>query len=288
MKKLFKRIFSIPKNIILFIKKQFNKTAISSLFQPDPEKSDVTDTLQKAVDNPADFWNDFVFHMNDLRKHIFRATIALFLGAAISFLYIDIILNWLTLPVGGIGGLQANEVTESVGVVMRVTFLTGFLVSLPYIVFEGFLFIAPSLQKKSRWLALSSIPLIFILFSVGVAFTYYVMLPPALSFLANFMDIQTLWKPASYFRFVTGVMFWLGLAFELPLATFMLAKIGLLKPQVLQSNWRIAFIFLAIVAAIITPTVDPINMLIVLIPLWTLFGFSILMAHLGYSKPKTE
>ncbi|MCW5888401.1 MAG: twin-arginine translocase subunit TatC, partial [Anaerolineales bacterium] len=123
--------------------------------------------------------------------------------------------------------------------------------------------------------------LILILFACGALFTYYILLPPAVTFLVNFMEIPTQVRPSSYIGFATGLMFWIGLAFELPLLSFVLAAIGLLPARWLSANWRIAVVVLAIIAAAITPTVDPINMLLVWAPLVALYFLSVATALLA-------
>jgi sec-independent protein translocase protein TatC len=107
------------------------------------------------------------------------------------------------------------------------------------------------------------------------------MLPTALPFLLNFMGIQALPRVSSYINFVTGIMFWIGIAFEFPLVVYLLTTMGLLKPQALTKQWRIAFVIIAVAAAVITPTPDPINMSIVMAPLIVLYILSIGLSYLA-------
>ena len=162
-----------------------------------------------------------------------------------------------------------------------MTFFTAFAASLPYIAFEMLRFVAPGLTRRARLVGLFAIPMVLVLFAFGVAFTYYVLLPPAVTFLVNFMDIPTQIRPSSYVAFATGLMFWIGIAFELPLVSFVLAAIGLLPARWLSSNWRIAVVVLAVLAAAITPTVDPINMLLVWAPLVAIYFISVATASLA-------
>jgi sec-independent protein translocase protein TatC len=131
-------------------------------------------------------------------------------------------------------------VTESIGVFMKVALLSGLAISLPYIAFEFWLFAAPGLKPSSRSFGLVAIPLATLLFTCGMAFAFYIMLPAALPFLSNFLGIQAEWRPASYFNFVTGVMFWIGVAFEFPLVVYALTAIGFVKPKVMAEQWRLA------------------------------------------------
>ncbi len=140
-------------------------------------------------------------------------------------------------------------------------------------------------------MGLIGIPLAAIFFIGGMAFTYFAMLPSALPFLLNFAGIQARVRPASYFGFVTGLMFWIGVAFEFPLVIYVLTAMGIIKPQPLARNWRIAVVVIAIVAAAITPTVDPVNMSLVMAPMILLYFISIGLSYMAYSgrqKPEEK
>ncbi|MCW5873561.1 MAG: twin-arginine translocase subunit TatC [Anaerolineales bacterium] len=250
---------------------------LQPFFAENPQDTPLGETVQKAIANPG----DVLAHLAALRGHLMRSVLVLILASLVAFQYAPVILDWLAAPVGGIAALEAVDVTEPVGVVMRITFFAAFAVSLPYIAFELLRFIAPGLARKSRLIGLFAIPLVLVLFAFGVAFTYYVLLPPAVTFLVNFMDIPTQVRPASYVAFATGLMFWIGIAFELPLISFVLAAMGLLPARWLSANWRIAVVVLAVLAAAITPTVDPINMLLVWVPLVAIYFISVGTASLA-------
>ncbi|UYN89469.1 MAG: twin-arginine translocase subunit TatC [Anaerolineales bacterium] len=250
---------------------------LQPFFAPDPQDTPLGETVQKAIANPG----DVLAHLAALRGHLMRSVLVLVLASFVTFQFAPVILDWLAAPIGGIAALEAVDVTEPVGVVMRVTFFTAFAISLPYIAFELLQFIAPGLTRRSRLIGLFAIPLVLVLFAAGLIFTYYVLLPPAVTFLVNFMDIPTQVRPASYVAFATGLMFWIGIAFEFPLLSFVLAAMGLLPARWLSANWRIAVVVLAVLAAAITPTVDPINMLLVWAPLVALYFISVGTASLA-------
>jgi len=221
--------------------------------------------------------------IEDLRKHILRSLLGLTLAVIISFIFTQRLITYLTLPLeGGLESLKAIEVTESVGVFMKVALLSGVAISLPYIAFEFWYFAAPGLRPASRKFGLLAIPLATLLFISGMAFAFYVMMPTALPFLINFMGIQAELRPQSYFNFVTGVMFWIGIAFEFPLVIYALTAIGYIKPKVLAEQWRIAIILIAVLAAAITPTVDPVNMALVMAPMSLLYFISIGLSFIAY------
>lgn len=271
----FRFIAAVFRRIFGFFRKRIN--AIREFFQDEPEDTPIADVLQAGFEEPA----SILYHLNELRKHVFRAIIGFAIATVVAFIFINQILDWISAPVGGIQELQAIEVTEPVGVVMRVAILTGFAISLPYIAFELMLFAAPGLSRRARFIGIFSIPLVFIFFVGGMLFAYYFMLDAALPVLLNFMGIPTLPRPSSYIRFVTGLMFWIGVSFEFPLITYVLSAMRVLKPEILRDNWRVAVIIIAILAAMITPTVDPVNMAIVMVPLVVLYGMGVGMAYLA-------
>ena len=227
---------------------------------------------------------DVLDHLNELRKNLFRAVLFFVLMTALSFIFIQQLLDWISVPVGGLDKLQAIEVTEPLGTVMRFALLAGFAAALPYIIFEIWLFAAPGLKRRSRIVGLIAIPVAFIFFIGGMAFAYYVMMPVALKFLINFMEIKTVPRPSSYIRFVTGMMFWIGVTFEFPLVIYVLANMGLIKAKTLASQWRIAVIIIAVVAAVITPTIDPVSMGLVMGPMIFLYFLSIGLAYIAQGR----
>lgn len=246
-------------------------------FTQEPEDTPLGETVQKAIANPG----DVLAHLAALRGHLMRASLALIIVSILMFEFSGRLLDWLAKPVGGLQGLQAIDITEPIGVVMRVSLLSAFAITLPYIALELLLFLAPGLSRRARLTGFLAIPLVFVFFVAGMLFTYYYLLPPAVNFLLNFMEIPTAVRPSSYIGFATSLMFWVGLAFEFPLLSYVLSAMGLLPARWLGQNWRIAVVALAVLAAAITPTVDPINMLLVWLPLVVLYFFSVATASLA-------
>jgi len=254
---------------------------IHEFLTDEPEEHDLVDVLSTTISD-KDIRQSLWDHVEDLRKHLLRSLLALSLAVGVSFIFTQPLIKYLALPVGGLDTLRAIEVTESIGVFMKVALLSGLAISLPYIAFEFWLFAAPGLRSGSRKFGLVAIPLATLLFICGMAFAYYVMMPAALPFLLNFMGIQAELRPASYYNFITGVMFWIGISFEFPLVIYALTSIGFIKPQVLAEQWRLAIIIIALLAAAITPTVDPVNMSLVMGPMILLYFISIGLSRIAY------
>jgi sec-independent protein translocase protein TatC len=254
---------------------------IREFLTDEPEEHDLVDVLSTTISD-KDIRQSLWDHVEDLRKHLLRSLLALALAVGVSFIFTQPLIEYLAKPVGGLDTLRAIEVTESIGVFMKVALLSGLAISLPYIAFEFWLFAAPGLRPRSRSFGLIAIPLATFLFLCGMAFAYYVMMPAALPFLLNFMGIQAELRPASYFSFMTSVMFWIGIAFEFPLVIYALTSIGFIKPQIMVEQWRLAIILIALLAAAITPTVDPINMALVMGPMTILYFISIGLSKIAY------
>ena len=230
------------------------------------------------------FWE----HIEALRQHLFRMLIALAAAVIGSFWFTLPLMDYLSEPAGGLVNLQAIEVTEELGVFMRVAFTSGIAIALPYIAFEIWLFAAPGLQPRERILGLVGIPLAEMLFALGVAFTFYILLPTALPILGSFTNISQFWTAKEYFSFITGLMIWIGIFFEFPLVVFILTSIGLLQPRMLARQWRLAIVIIAILAAAVTPTVDPVNMGLVMLPMTLLYFISIGLSYIAYAGRRRD
>lgn len=240
----------------------------------EPEDTATAEVFSRAFEQPG----VLIDHLDALRRHLFRALVVLAATTALSFALAPRIIDWLAQPIGGREALQAIEVTESIGAFMRISLLSGFALAFPYICLELFGFVNPGLKRAERQLLLLSVPTASLLFVGGLAFTYFVVLPSALPFLLNFMGIPTTPRPLNYIRFVTNLMLWIGMAFEFPLLIFVLARLGVVSAGSLARGWRYAIVAIAVLAAAATPTVDPVNMALVMAPMLVLYFFSVLLA----------
>jgi sec-independent protein translocase protein TatC len=217
-------------------------------------------------------------HLDELRKRLMHSLIAIVVGVVICIIFAEFLLEVLARPIGGFDNLLSLQVTENFSAYFRVTLLGGFILALPFILVQLYLFIAPGLTKTERRWVLIAVPLASGLFLIGTAFAYFVMLPAAIPFLTEFPGPNVLPKWNDYINFVTGLIFWIGLSFETPLIMYMLAKLGVVNARGLLKGWRIAIIMIAVIAAVVTPTPDPINMAILMVPLLLLYFLGILLA----------
>ena len=247
-----------------------------------PEENPMMDVVAGVISDASvrqHLWQEF----DVFRRHLLRSVIALIVGIGISFRYTVPLMAYLSFPIGGLESLQAIEVTEEIGVFMRVSLMSGIAIMLPYIAFEIWLFVAPGLRPREKKMGLVGIPLATILFVTGMAFTFFILLPAALPFLGGFTQIAEFWSAREYFKFVTGLMLWIGLFFEFPLIIYILTAIGFVKPAVLAQQWRLAVVIISIIAAAVTPTVDPVNMGLVMLPMILLYFVSIGLSYIAYA-----
>jgi sec-independent protein translocase protein TatC len=241
---------------------------------PDPDEASVADAFSHTLQHPG----DIIPHLEELRTRLLWSVASLAVTTALAFVFAQYLLEFLAQPIGGLNVLEAIEITEPVGVYMRVSLLAGVTLAMPMILFQVYQFMAPGLRRSERRAILLIVPFATLLFAAGLAFTYLVMLPAAIPFLLNFGGIRTIPRPDNYFKFVTNLMFWIGVAFQMPLIVYGLAAAGLVKASSLAQNWRIAVIAIAILAAMITPTVDPVTMGLTMLPMIVLYLLSVLLA----------
>jgi sec-independent protein translocase protein TatC len=226
-------------------------------------------------------------HLLELRNRIVKAVLALLIGVVISFLFTREAFLFLLTPFceASLGTCTVQTLTPTEGLIsyLRVSLLLGAIIAIPVITYQLLMFIIPGLTKRERRAILMAIPAITILFLIGVWFAWFVLIPPALGFLANFQtDIfKADWTADAYLSFVTSLLFWMGAAFQTPLIFFTLSLMGLITAGALLRQWRLAIVGSAVAAALITPTVDPINMFLVVAPLLVLYAISIVLAAVG-------
>lgn len=221
----------------------------------------------------------FTGHLRELRSVLIKCAIVLAITTTISLAFTTPILQFLIAPYGGI--LETIDPTENVTTYFRVALMSGAVLAMPFLVFFIWSFIAPGLKDNEKRYVRFVVPGATILFLIGVAFAWGLMLPAAIGFLSTFQPtiFKTSWRAAAYIPFVTSLMFWIGVAFELPLIVFFLAKLKIMTAKKLLSWWRFAVVGAAVVAAVITPTVDPFNMALVMAPLVFLYFLSIALAR---------
>lgn len=229
-------------------------------------------------------------HLNELRIRLTWAAGAVLLMTVISFAFAEPLLNFLLIPynnaIQSSAELQTLRPTEGIETFFKVSLMTGAILSMPMILYQLWLFISPGLTKEERRYVYTFVPSALFLFLLGIAFAWFVLAPAAIFFLAGFLpDIfKTDWTGQEYIGFLTRMLFWLGVSFELPVVVYFISRVGLVTPQALREQWRIAVVGVAVLAAVITPSIDPVTMLLTMAPLLVLYMLSIVLARVGYRQ----
>ena len=228
-------------------------------------------------------------HLKELRNRVIVCAIALVIGSALSFVFWETILGWLLAPARidhPDFRLTSLSPTDRIGTVFKIGMYGGLIVASPIVFYEILAFIVPGLTPRERKiLAPGLFGMIFFLIA-GMAFAYYIVLPASLGFLLDLgsSEIETRTAIQPYIDFVIRIVFWVGVAFELPVVLALLAKLGLVRARQLLKFWRYAIVIIVLIAAVITPTPDPYNQVLVAGPLFVLYFIGVLFAWLIQPK----
>ena len=228
-------------------------------------------------------------HLRELRQRLIKSVIAVAVASVIAFIFYEWIFYILKLPTEGLN-LIYIEMTEMLGTIMKVCLIAGIILAMPYLVYHGIMFVSPALTPKEKKYVYFTLPWIALMFMGGVVFGYFVLVPPATRFLVSFGSgiASPEIRVGNYISVVARLLLAIGIVFEMPVITTFLARLGVLKPKWLSDHRRTAIIFAFILAAIITPTFDPINQSLVAVPLIILYEMSIWLARLVYKKQPME
>jgi sec-independent protein translocase protein TatC len=229
-------------------------------------------------------------HLQEFRRRLIIASAALLIGVVVSAVFTQQLLDWLTTP--------AKDQVEDLAIIytepleywatyFRVALVAGVALAMPVIVYEILAFVGPGLTRQERRWVYPIVLGASLSFLGGAAFAYYVELPPALRFLLGFSgDVaEPLIKIGSYINFVTRLMLVTGLVFEMPLVVMGLAKLGVVTSRRLLGWWRYALVLAFVVAAVVTPSIDPVTQTLVAAPIIVLYFAGIVLAKLVEGRP---
>jgi len=222
-------------------------------------------------------------HIADLRKRLVISAAALFVAFFICFAFYEPILEWMMLPIEEVlapgSQMVAIEVQETFFTALKVAFFSAFIVTLPIILWQMWLFLAPGLYDNEKKLIIPFVLGASIMFFIGASFAYYVVVPFGFEFLVNFGNSVVSVMPSigKYVSFFTKLLFGFGIAFELPVFTFFLAIIGVVTDRTLKDFFKYAVILIFVVSALLTPP-DILTQFLMAGPLIILYGISIYIA----------
>jgi len=227
-------------------------------------------------------------HLEELRFRLFISAVFVVIGLGVSVFFGQDIIDFLKKPAEEARSpdefnVQFIEPFELFVTYFRVSLLGGLILGMPMIVYQGLRFVSPGLNPSERLWLYATVFGTFVLFLGGVAFAYYIALPPALGFLLDFGGGE-LAEPdlriGSYVDFVTRLLFWTGVAFQTPLVVMYLSRFGIVSAGQLLRWWRFAIVAAFVVAAIVTPTIDPVTQSLVAGPIIVLYFLGIVLAVL--------
>ena len=222
-------------------------------------------------------------HIADLRKRLMISGLALIIAFFACFFFYEPILSWMMVPVEAVlpenSQMVAVEIQETFFTALKVAFFAGFIISLPVIFWQMWLFLAPGLYDHEKKLVIPFVFFATVMFLGGASFAYYVVVPFGFEFLINFGSAVVTVLPSigKYVGFFTKLLFGFGVAFELPVVTFFLAKIGLVDDKMLKDFFKYAIVLIFIFASLLTPP-DVLTQFLMAGPLILLYIVSIYIA----------
>lgn len=229
----------------------------------------------------------FFDHLEELRSRIIKSIIALVVAAIACGVFYERLWDILLAPAYATDPpttFQNLVMFGQITLTIQVALLSGLIVAIPFIIWQLWAFIKPGLyEREQKYVGLISLATIFC-FLLGVAFAYFVMIPTALEFAQAFQANQAIanqFTIESYFSFVLGLILAAGAVFEMPVLSWTLSRFGVITPKMMTTYRRHAVIVLLIVAAIVTPTPDPVNQVMMAGPLYILYEVSIVVSRLA-------
>lgn len=232
-------------------------------------------------------------HLIELRYRVMVSSVSVMIGLAITAAFAGDIIDYLEEPARNKSESfqpQFIEPFENFAVYFKVALLGGLILAMPVIVFQALRFVSPALRGRERVWLWGTVAGCSVLFLAGVAFAYYVALPPALDFLLNFNNAAAVpnIRISSYIDFVTRLLFWTGVCFQMPIIMMYLGRLNIVRAGQLIHWWRQAIIIIAIIAAVVTPSVDPVTMLLVMAPMLLLYILGLVLAFFVQPRARAE
>jgi sec-independent protein translocase protein TatC len=226
----------------------------------------------------------FLEHLDELRKRIINACLGIAVGVVIGFFFIEKIFNFLLAPTRSVlptgSTLIYTQPGETFSLYITVSLIAGAVIAAPFIMYQIWMFIAPGLYSNEKRFAIP-----FVLFSTlgfigGGAFNHYIAFPFIMKFFGSFnsMDLKFMPKLSDVFGLYTKMLLGIGIIFQMPTVVFFLAKMRMVTARFLAKNFKFALLMIFVVAAVITPTGDPMTQVIFAAPMLALYGLSIIVA----------
>ncbi len=267
---------------------EWNSPGADRLIPPPPSELDPIIDEEEFEEPEEEGGMGFFDHLEELRSRLIKSLLALAVTSALcGYFYKEIVENVLLAPAVRAKLTLIN--TEPMGqltITLQVVIISGLIVAIPFIIWQFWGFVKPGLyQNERRYVSAIAIATIFC-FLGGVAFAYFVMIPTSLDFIRSFIleGVTNTIAVSAYFSFILGFILACGVVFEMPILSYALSRFGVITPVFLRKYRRHAIVIILILAAIITPTPDPINQMFMGVPLYILYEISILVSAAASRK----
>ena len=263
------------------------------VFRDTPGAAEAEESQGDAMTNFAslgDFWSGIAPHLIELRNRLTKGLLAVLVGTIIGFWIVNS--SWLlgdTLPNLLIGHFVPAEIklqfiapAEAFVNYMRIALVIGVAIAVPVLIYQLVAFFVPGLLPHEKRILFTALPFVTELFLAGLAFGWFFTIPAALSFLFTFgtntrIEAQPTFE--SFIATVSTLLLWNGIIFELPAVIYLLARLGIVNTKMLSRTRRYAIVIITIAAAIITPTGDPYNLMLLAVPMYLLYELGILLSR---------
>ncbi|MEI7812745.1 MAG: twin-arginine translocase subunit TatC [Ignavibacteria bacterium] len=230
----------------------------------------------------------FLDHLEELRWRVIWSLVGIILGMIICWIFIDFLVdNILLLPARHNGiKLQNLKPFGQIFLYFEIAIIGGIVLSIPNIIFQIWKFIAPALRSNEKKYVSGIVIFSSFCFLTGIAFAYFVMLPLTFSFATTFgsKTIENNFAVDEYFSIIISIMLAAGVVFELPVVSFFLSKLGILKPDYMRKYRRHAIVIIMVLAAFLTPGTDPVSQIVLAVPLFLLYEISIFISKISQKK----
>jgi sec-independent protein translocase protein TatC len=214
----------------------------------------------------------FSEHIEELRQRIFLLFGIILLLTSLTFLEVKIIVKILELPITGVKFFQTAPGEYFIST-LKISFYTGLLFTSPFLISQLILFLLPGLTKKETKIIL---PLLFsslLLFVLGLAFSYYTLVPAALNFFLSYSEevLEPFWSFDQYFEFILVLFYSTGIAFQIPIIQILVGLLNIVSPNQMLSAWRYIILIATILGAILTPSTDPLTQVLLSLAILLLY-----------------
>lgn len=254
----------------------------------------MSENVQEPAQNTSAQEHELSFfdHLEELRSRILLSLVFMLVGCVIAGFFVNDLMNIILLKPATDAKLKLQNLRPfgQPFLYFKVIFASGFVAAFPFMLHQVWRFIAPGLYDNEKKWARKITGFTTFCFLSGISFAYFVMIPGMLQFSASFGTpaIENIIDVNEYFGFILMTVLGAGLIFELPMITFVLSSIGLLTPQLMRTYRRHAIVIILIIAAILTPSPDPVNQMIFASPLYVLYEISILISAMVARREKKE